>query len=93
VQVHGGYGCGGCGDGGYCGGDYVVVVLERQLRRVKACYQAVDQALCQEHENPEDQAAALAALQPERVYAGPECWTCHAPRVHDYDIRQAIKKG
>ena len=90
MRVHGGDGCGGCGGGG-CG-DYVVAVPKRQQRRVKACYQAVDQALRQEHGI---QAAALAALRPERVYARPKCdhWTRPAPRDHDYDIMRAIKKG
>ena len=87
VRVHGGDDCGGCGDGGCGGGDYVVAVPERQQRRLKACYQAVDLVLCQ-HENL---AAALAALQPAWVYARPECLKCHAPRDHDYDIRRAIK--
>lgn len=38
----------------------------------------------------------VPALEPERVKlvcARPECWVCHAPRGHDYDIRRTVKKG
>ncbi len=90
MRVHGGYGYCDCGDGGCGGGDCVVGALEGQQKRPKACYQAADHALCQEHENQKNR---VAALQPEQVYARPEWWTCHAPRGHDYDIRRTIKKG
>ena len=95
MRVHGGDDCCDCGDGGRGGGDYVVAAPERRppQKRPKACYRAVDHAQCQEHKN---QMNLVVALQPERVqlvHGRLECWTCHAPSGHDYDIRRTVKNG